>query len=799
VTLRRWLDDFLADVRYGARSLLAHRTFTVIALVTLTVGIGANGLIFSVVSGVLFRPLPYADADRLVQVYGTQPAFGSRGAVPNLRDYRASSRLVASMSGYVPGSRIVSGAAGSERVGLVRAERSLFQVLGVDPIAGRTFRDDDPAGTLVVAAPFARRRFGTESAAVGETLMVEGQTHQIVGVMPDVFRFPYATPRMSATLPSLPYELWAVLDLPPNPRTRMDRVIGRLADGATRQAAQEEMNVTARQLAAANPEMTGGLGIELVALDRDIVGPVRNQLLILLAAVGLVLLVACANVANLLLVRGTSRSREFAVRTAIGAGRGRLVRQLLTESMLLSCAGGVLALLFVTWGLPVLLSMPGLAVPRAVEIGVDWRVVGFLLFGSVLTGLVFGLLPALAASWTSAQEALKSGAVLGRSGQFLGRFRDALATAEIALAFVLVVGAGLLVREFVRLRDTDTGMRTASVLTMHLAPSLKAPEYYAIANQVAALPGVRAAAFAQMLPLQTWGWTATFAIDGRPAFSAAERPVVELRYITPSYFDALGIPILAGRGFTEADVPDSERVIIVNETLAGRYFRGLNPIGQKTDRGVIVGVAGNVRQSGLDRDAMPDIYYPMAQNVSQISDIGMTLIVSTNVPARTVTAPIRELVGRAHPHVAIFGVGTMDEIVRDSLAGTAFYSWLVGSFAILALLVASAGVYGVMSSIVAARTREFGIRLALGCDRRRVERLVLGHAAVLAAAGLAIGAAGAVASAGFLESLVVGASRLEAATMVGSALILAAVALVAAGVPARRAARVDPMRALREE
>jgi predicted permease len=472
---------------------------------------------------------------------------------------------------------------------------------------------------------------------------------------------------------------------------------------------------------------------------------------------------------------------------------------LLTESTVLSCAGGVLALLFVTLGLPVLLSMPGLAVPRAVEIGVDWRVVGFLLAGSVLTGLMFGLMPALTASWANAQEALKSGVVLGRSGRSLGRFRDALATAEIALAFVLVIGAGLLVREFVRLRETETGMRTANVLTMHLAPSLKAPEYYAIANQVAALPGVRAAAFAQMLPLQTWGWTATFAIDGRPPFSAAERPVVELRYITPSYFDALGIPILSGRGFTEADVPDSERVIIVNETLATRYFRGVNPIGQKTDRGVIVGVAGNVRQTGLDRDAMPDIYYPMAQNVAQISDIGMTLIVGTNVPPRTVTGPIRELVGRAHPGVAIFGVGTMDEIVRDSLAGTAFYSWLVGSFAILALLVASAGVYGVMSSIVAARTREFGIRLALGCNRRRVGRLVLRHAALLAAGGLAIGAAGAVAAARFLESLIVGASRLEAATMAGSAVILAIVALLAAAVPARRASGVDPMRALRDE
>jgi predicted permease len=605
---------------------------------------------------------------------------------------------------------------------------------------------------------------------------------------------------MSATLPSLPYELWAVLELPPNnPRVRMDRVVGRLKDGATREAAQQEMNAISRRLAAETPETTAAFGIDVVPLDEAVVGPVRRQLFILLAAVGLVLLVACANVANLLLVRGSARSREFAVRTAIGAGRGRLVRQLLTESTLLSSAGGVLALLVVTWGLPVLLAMPGLAVPRAVEIGVDRRVMAFLLAASVVTGLVFGLLPALAASLTNAHEALKSGIAFGRSSRSLGRFRDALAVSEVALAFVLVIGAGLLVREFGRLRDTDTGMATTNVLTMHLAPSLKAADYYAIAGQVAGLPGVRAAAFAQMLPLQTWGWGASFTIEGRPPATPNERLTTELRYITPSYFDALGIPILRGRGFTEADVPESQRVIIVNEMLARRYFGGTDPVGQKTDRGVIVGVVGDVRQAGLDRETLPDIYYPMAQNVAQIADIGMTLVVSTKAAPRTLTGPIRELVGRAYPNVAIFGVGTMDEIVRDSLAGTAFYSWLVGSFAVLALIVACAGIYGVMSSIVAMRTREFGIRLALGCERRRVERLVLGHAAVLAAAGLVIGAAGALASARFLESLVVGASRLEPATMAGSAVLLAVVALLASAVPARRAARVDPMRALRQD
>jgi predicted permease len=357
---------------------------------------------------VLFRPLPYAEPDRLVQVYGTTPPFG-RGAVPSLAIYRAASTLIESMAGYVPGSRIVNDQAGAERIGIVRAERTLFRVLRVNAIAGRTFREDDPAGTVVLAASIARHRFGSEAAAVGRTLTLEGRPSEIAGVMPDDFRFPYDR-SAAGGLARPPYEVWEVLDPPTNPRARFDRVVGRLKAGATRITAQDEMNATARRVAAEDPEMSAGRGIELVAFEDDVVGPVRRQLFILFAAVGLVLLAACANVANLLLVRGSARSREFAVRTAIGAGRGRLVRQVLTESTLLASAGGVLSLLVVMWGLPVLLSMPGLAVPRAAEIGVDWRVVTFLLLASMATGALFGLVPAVAASLTNAQEALKGGA-----------------------------------------------------------------------------------------------------------------------------------------------------------------------------------------------------------------------------------------------------------------------------------------------------------------------------------------------------------------------------------------------------
>jgi predicted permease len=394
---------------------------------------------------------------------------------------------------------------------------------------------------------------------------------------------------------------------------------------------------------------------------------------------------------------------------------------------------------------------------------------------------------------------LKGSTTSGSSNRFSGRLRDVLAAVEIALAFVLVIGAGLLVRASDRLRNTDSGMNPRNVLTLHLAPDVSAADCYSIVSQVEALPGVRAAAFAQMLPLQSWGWTATISIAGRPAPSPAERPVVELRYITPRYFEALGIPIRTGRAFTVADTATAPRVIIINETLARRYFGNTDPVGQQTDRGTVVGVAGDVRQTGLDRAAVPDVYYPIAQNVSQIRDLGMTLIVATRVPPASVAATVRDSIGQTHPHLAVFGVKTMDEVVADSLSSTTFYTRLVGSFAALALILACAGIYGVMAFVVAARTREFGIRLALGAERGSVRRLVLGHAAMVVASGLGFGFVGVAALSRVLESLIVGAGRLDLVTVAAAAGLLAAVALLGCLVPARRAARVDPIDALRQQ
>jgi putative ABC transport system permease protein len=782
------------DIRDGVRSLKSHPGVTLVAVITLALGIGANTSIFSIVNGVLLRPLPYAAPDRLVRLEQTTPTF-SRMAMRNLADYRAGATRMESMAGYVASVRVEEGSS-PERVRFVQAERSLFQVLGVPPAAGRTFRADDPLDVLVVGADLARRRFGSETAALGRTVTLEGERLTIVGVMPDSFQFPFST---DGPLGAGRAEMWRPLNPPANPRGAMDNVIGRMRADATIGAARDELNAIARRLAAQFPDTNAGFGVAVTPLDESIAGRARPRLLVLLGAVGLVLLAACANVANLLLVRASTRARELAVRAALGAGRARLTRQLLAESLVLSFAGGAAGLVLALWATPALLTLAASQLPHGIDAGVDWRVFMFLFSVCLITGVVFGLAPAVAAATTDINGALKTGSSSRGSGFFFRRFRDGMVAAEIALAFVLVVGAGLLVRELVRIRQTDPGFRTANVLTMHLLPNVGPSEVTDLVPKIEALPGVRAAAFAQMLPLQSWGWTATFSIDGRPPVPAAERPVIELRYVSPRYFDALGIPILRGRAFTDGDVESAPPVVIVNETVVRKYFGTLDPIGLKTDRGVVVGVARDVRQVGLNEPTMPDFYYAIAQNMSQIRSLGMSLIVSTQVPPAELAAPAREVIRRAYPNLAIFGVKTMDDIVRDSLAEANLYTWLVGSFAALALVLACAGIYGVLSYVVASRVREFGVRLALGQGAASLQCLVLRQAGVLIAIGLLAGAAGGAVSSRFLDSLIAGAGALDTATTACAAAALTIVALVACLAPARRAARVDPMIALRSD
>ena len=794
----RWLEELAADARYGARSFARQPAFTLVAILTLALGVGANAVMFSIVSGVLLRPLPYADPDRLVQINQIAPSFGLT-ALRSGAQFRAGNQTLESMAGYFPGTRVFGGSNEPERIGVVFAERPIFQVLGVNAVVGRTFEPDDPVGTAVASTEFARRRFGNLAAAVGQTVATDSERFTIVGVMPDSFRLPYNTVRLQGTLAGAPVRLWAVVDPPVNPRTAMDFTVARLKDGVTRSAAREDLNAVARQIATLAGAADPAPSVEITPLADTIVGPVRPRLLLLLGAVALVLLATCSNVASLLLVRGSMRARETAIRSALGAGRARLIAQTLTECLMLSMAGAALGFVIAAWGTPIVVALAGASLPRASDISIDWRVWTFLLFVATSMGLASGLAPAVAATRIDALSGLSTGAGLSTPGSRTGRLRDGLAAVEVSLAFVLALGAALLVRESIRLANVDTGLSPTGVLTMHVTPNLGARACYELADQVEALPGVRSAAFAQMLPLQSWGWTATFSIVGRDPFPPSDRPVVELRYVTPHYFSTLAIPIVRGRAFTDADADRSRRVIIVNETLARRYFGTTDPVGQQTDRGTIVGVAGDVRQAGLDRSTLPDIYYPIAQNVAQLNDLGMTLIVNTTVAPSSLAAPIREAIRRAFPDLAVFEVKTMDEVVRASMADKRLYTWLVGSFAVLILVLACAGIYGVLSSLVVARTREFGIRLALGSDRAHLQWLIVRHAGAILAVGLTAGLAGMMVSAKLLDSLIIGASRLQPLTVIAAATILAAVALIACLVPVRRAAGIDPIAILRRE
>jgi putative ABC transport system permease protein len=490
-------------------------------------------------------------------------------------------------------------------------------------------------------------------------------------------------------------------------------------------------------------------------------------------------------VANLLLARTAARGREIAIRTALGVGRLRLIRQFLTESLMLALAGGLAGLVVGTWGSRLLVKTAAEQIPRAGEIGLDWRVFSFLLAACVTTGIGFGLAPAVTAARGGA-SALKSRGV--RSA-----LRDGLVVVEIALAFVLLAGAGLLLRTLLNLQRTDPGLNAENVLTVHMVVS-GARESSVLAERVSQIPGVRAAGFISMLPLQNSGWNGGFRIRGRAGLGQSE-----LRYVTPGYFRAMGIPIRRGRDFSPRDTSDVPRFILINEALARRYFPNEDPVGRTLDRGTIIGVAGDVRQSTLNVPAQPEIYYAVAQNFAQIQRLGSTLVVRGDGPPEALVGAIRAAVREVNPNQALFRVATMQRVIEESLASPKLYAWLLGLFGLLGALLAAAGIYGVVAYLVALRTREFGIRMALGADAGRVLRLVMRRGAVLAALGLAMGMGAAAALSRVLQGLLYGVTATDPVTFGAMALLLAVVALAACLVPARRATKIDPMTALRHE
>jgi predicted permease len=545
------------------------------------------------------------------------------------------------------------------------------------------------------------------------------------------------------------------------------------------------MEAARQELAAMEAPSQGGRSVRIRELKDVVSAPARQSLVVLLGAVGIVLLVACANVANLLLARTASRSREIAIRAALGAGRFRLVRQFLTESLLLGFCGGAAGLAISVWGSSALVKLAAAQIPRAAEIGLDWRVFAFLLTVCVTTGIGFGLGPAIAAARGGA-DALKSRGV-GAA------FRDALVVVEIALAFVLLVGAGLLLRTFLNLQRTDPGLNAENVLTAHVVVS-GARESMALEERASQIPGVRAAGLVSLLPLQNSGGGAGTTIAGRSGWFQTQ-----LAFVTPGYFRAMGIPLRRGREFSPHDGPEAPRVILVNEALVRQCFPNEDPIGRTTDRGVIIGVVGDVRQAALSDPAEPEIYYTVAQNFAQIRSHGSTLVVRSSGPPEALVGALRAAVREVIPGQAVFRIATLQRVIEESLAKPRSYAWLVGLFAAMGTLLAIAGIYGVIAYLVALRTREFGIRMALGADTRRVVRLVVERGAVLVALGLALGISSAAAVTRVLRGVLYGVAATDLVTFGTMALVLALVALAACLVPARRAALVDPAVALRWE
>ena len=799
--MREWRETVQQDIRYALRTAGKSPGFVLGAAGTLALGIGATTAIFSILSGVLLRPLPFAQPDRLVQFTQVDARNGVAVYYADMNDWRTQGRSLEAIASYTYTSKNLLDIAEPERIQTLWAERSLFRVLGVAPIYGRTFTENDPPDVVVLSWSLWRRRFGADPACIGRKISLSNEPFTIIGVMPEGFQFPY---RASLT------EMWIPWFMPPqralNRNSRIENAVARLKPGVTIDAARQELNILASRLAAQYPATNQGRRARLTPLAEFVGGGVRAALLTLLGAVGLLLLIACANVANLLLARAARRTHEIAVRTALGASRGRVVQQLLTESVLLSLAGGLGGLLLALGGARLILKFAGSQIPRAWEIGIDWRVFCFLLATCVVTGIGFGILPALTASRTDPQMALKQTGG-NRSTGSRGRLRDALVVAEIALSFMLLASAGLLMRGFLRLQETPTGFVADNVLTLRLTAALqdyRVPGSYGrylreLEDRVKQTPGVRTAGFIQYLPLQNWGWNAFFTITGRPVQPGAAPLGAELRYVSPGYFEALRIPLHWGRLFTERDTADVPAVIVINEALARRYFPNQDPVGQRTDRGVIVGVVGDVRTSRLDLPATPEIYYSFVQNPAATSDAGVSLVVSTHMAPQSLVNAVRDAIHQANPRQVVYDVKTMEGVVANSLADTRLYLWLIAWFAGLALLLAASGVYGVISYVVASRTQEFGIRLALGAEAGQILLFVMRHGGWLVAFGVLIGGAGTLASARLLQSLLSGVSAADPAMLAAAAALLAVVALAACLGPARRATRTDPLVALKYE
>jgi putative ABC transport system permease protein len=812
-------ETVMQDARYGARMLAKHKAFTAVAVITLALGIGANTAIFSVVNQLLLRPLPYRNADQIVMLWEVSPEGRHQNTTSraNYRAWKAQSSSFEQIAAFTDQRLNLTGAGDPEELSVQLATPDFFKVLGVEPILGRTFlpEDDGPGKEPVAVLSYSlwQRRFGGQTNIIGQPVTLNAVKFTIIGVMPP--RFQFHIKHRSGT--GRPAELWSILPMPVGPganeRGRFLSVVARLQSGVSSEQDAAELKTIHARLSEAVPEFNKNYSAEVLPLREQFFGNVRRLLWLMLGAVGFVLLIACANVANLLLSLATSREKEIALRAALGARRVRITRQLLTESLLLALLGSLFGLGFAWLGIKALVAISPSDLVSLQTVGLNVPVLLWTLGISLLTGIIFGLAPAVHISRLNLNDSLKEGGK-SESAQASGsrRLRNALVVSEIALAVVLLASAGLLVKSFVRLQQVDRGFNTDNILTMVVrlpdAKYSQDPQVVAFFGQaldrVRSLPGVRSAGIINFLPLYGGLGSATgFKIAGQPEPPPGQGPSCDVRAADAGYFPTMGIPLLRGRNFSELEQKEARHVILINDALARKYFANEDPIGKRLDVAMfdqpfwaeIVGVVGNVRYDSLIDESPPAVYFPHPDLTYSF----MTLVIRTDGEPAAIAPAVQREIRSLDPNQPVSDVRTMDQVMSDWVARSRFNTLLLGLFAGLATLLSAVGIFGVMNYSVALRTRELGLRLAIGAQPRQVLLLVLRQGLMLTVTGVALGLAAAFALTRLLSGLLFGVAAVDVSTFATISLLLVIVSLLACYLPARRAMRIDPLQALRYE